>query len=266
MERRRLPGALVTCLGAFLSMVAINAQGGTGLGGGEISSDRPCAPSVEAAQADAFGVLRRPQQSGDAVDPGGGAPFGANGDLARAVSTPEGTVRSQSRAMAGSVCAPRIASGLRLDLRSQRTGHRDRPPAHLEGPGGRFSVHGLWRGSRSDRWSGASIGRCRGSAGDLAECLRQPREGTGIGHAFQRAGTGHCECAVSNFDAVAIETTAEGSSSPAPGGWQRGAAVCSRRDVRAASAGRRVVIYRGPGGGLLGFFIPELRIGQDLRS
>ena len=53
----------------------------------------PCAPSVEAAQADAFGVLRRPQQSGDAVDPGGGAPFGANGDLARAVSTPEGTVR-----------------------------------------------------------------------------------------------------------------------------------------------------------------------------
>jgi hypothetical protein len=92
-RKAAIAGALVTCLGAFLSMVAINAQGGTGLDSGEISSDRPVASSVDASQAGAFGVLRTSQQSGDALDPGGGAPFGANGELARAVRTPEGTVR-----------------------------------------------------------------------------------------------------------------------------------------------------------------------------
>jgi hypothetical protein len=86
-------GALIACLGTFLAMVAINAQGGTGLADGGISSDLPMTSSADATQEDAFGVLRRTQTAGDAIGAGAGAPFGANGQLARAVSTPVGTVR-----------------------------------------------------------------------------------------------------------------------------------------------------------------------------
>ena len=69
-----------------------------------------------------------------------------------------------------------------------------------------------------------------------------------------------------HFDAVAIETTAEGSVRlRLEDGSEEQLSVPAEMSGL-LWPGRRVVIYRGPGGGLLGFFIPELRIGQDLRS
>jgi hypothetical protein len=92
LTRRPVLIGSIVCLASFLSFVAINAQGGTG--GGIIgSSDLPLTASIDAAQSAAFGVLRRPQEVGDALNPTSGAPFGANLQLARAVRADEGIVR-----------------------------------------------------------------------------------------------------------------------------------------------------------------------------